>query len=290
MNDLEGIRRCRICRKTRWPAFVVFTALCLQLVVGVYSQPVMAAYGGVAASHADPEIVRIDEKEYLGAAVERDVVLVDDQGVEFTLGDMLDVPVILVLSYYTCDGACTTINDTLRRVLGKVNDWQVGTDYRVLTLSFDHNDTRETLTHFKHHLGHGTALPQGWTVATFREPEDIQRFTASVGYKFFWEPRDRVFLHPSVYLMLAPDGRVTRYLYSASVTANDIEISVTKAYGKELSPSNVINFLMGACYSYNYRDGKYTLNYPMFVAVGALGLGVGSLVGGSVIMKRRQRA
>ena len=133
-------------------------------------------------------------------------------------------------------------------------------------------------------------MPNGWALATFRHPEDIQRLTSSVGYKYFWEPRDRVFLHPSVYLVLSPDGRVTRYLYSASVTASDIEISVTKAYGKELSPSNVINFLMGACYSYNYQDGRYTLNYPMFVAVGALGLGISSLVGGSIIMKRRQRS
>lgn len=265
-------------------------ALALGLVTLTQADPAPAAYGSVPASHADPELVRVDEDRYLGAAPATDTVFVDDRGAEFTLAEMLDRPLILVLSYFRCDGACTTINDSLRRTLQQVGTWKLGADYRVLTVSFDRHDNARTTAAFKQHIAPRGVLPPGWTLARFKHADNIRPFAQSVGYKFMWEPRDRVFIHPSVYLILSPEGRVSRFLYAASVSAKDLELSITKAYGRELSSSNVINFLLGACYSYNYEDGRYTLNTPLFIAAGALTLALTSLIGGTLIMKRRKQS
>lgn len=248
-----------------------------------------AAYGKVPNSTVDSSIMQIDEDKFLGVSVARDYALQDSNGKELLLGDLLDKPLLLVLSYYSCDGACPAINDSLRTTLKGVSSWKLGQDYRVLTLSFDKNDTQENLEMFVHHSGFHDGLPEGWTMARFKNPTDIERLTGSIGFRFFWEPRDRVFLHPAAFVMVSPEARVTRFLYAGSIQASDIGISITKAYGSELSASNLVNFMVSACYSYNYHDGKYTLNYPMFIAVGALGLGVTSLVGGSILMKRREK-
>ena len=246
-----------------------------------------AAYGKVPNSRVDPAILRVDEKEHLGVLIDNKYVFVDAAGREFTMEDLRGKPTIVVFSYYRCDGSCTAINKTLRATLRKVKEWEMGEDYNVLTLSFDPNDTTDSLNTFLEYSGFDKGLPHGWRMATFKNPAEIEELTASVGFKYFWEPRDQVFLHPSVYVVASPEGRVTRYLYVASIKSEDIAVSITKAYGGELLETKVIDFLIGACYSYNYKEGKYSLNYPIFIAVGALGIAISSLLGGSIFMKRR---
>ena len=248
----------------------------------------LAAYGNVTQnSDVDPSIVKIDEKAFLGEKIPAEYVLIDQDGSEFNLGDMLGKPLILALSYYTCDGACSALNTNLKLTLDGVDNWKLGQDYRVLTVSFDRHDTTARLQEFMHKTGF-SEVPDGWKMATFKDPENIKRLTDSLGYKFFWSPRDAIFLHPNVYIMLSPKSRVTRYLYGASIAPEDMGISITKAQGEEQSPANVINFLVGACYSYNYKDGKYAVNIPLFVAAGGLIFGMGTIAVGFSIMKSRR--
>jgi len=247
-----------------------------------------AAYGNVTEeSQIDPKIFQIDEKNFLGGKVIGDYVLQDASGNSFTLGDMPNKPLILVLSYFTCDGACSVINRTLANTLKGVNRWELGKDYNVLTVSFDQHDTPATMHEFRKKMGF-EQLPQGWRMATMQNRKEIDRLAGSIGFKFFWSPRDRTFLHPSVYTVLSPTGQITRYLYAGKVDADDVELALTKAMAGEISPVNIIDFVVAACHSYNYKDGKYKLNIPLFVAVGGLVAGVTLMVGGFMITKRKR--
>ena len=250
-----------------------------------------AAYGAVTTdSDVDPDIVRIDEKANLGQKINYDFILQEADGNEFAMGDLFGKgkPVILALSYYTCDGACSVLNRNLRYTLEGVDGWTLGKDYDVLTVSFDQHDTPATLKAFMKKAGFADGLPDGWRMTTMKSKEDILKLTQSIGFKFFWSPRDAMFLHPNVYIMLSPEGRITRFLYGGSISSDDMELSITKAMGEEISPANVINFVLGACYSYNYKDGKYTINIPLFIAVGALIFGIGLIVFSFLIMRRRR--
>jgi len=247
-----------------------------------------AGYGNVTKnSQIDPDIFRIKEKNFLGSRVAGDYVLRDSSGNSFRLGDLPNKPLILVLSYFTCDGACSVINRTLANTLKGVDRWKLGTDYNVLTVSFDKNDTPATMRAFMHKMGYDN-LPQGWRMATMANRADIDRLAASIGFKFFWSPRDGIFLHPSVYTMLSSDGRIMRYLYAGKVDADDVELAITKAMGGETSPVNIIDFVVAACHSYNYKDGKYKLNIPLFIALGGLVAGIMLMLGGFVITKRKR--
>lgn len=249
-----------------------------------------AGYGKTPEDqHVDPEVVRVDEDKYLGTGVSEDYALTDAAGEKFRLGELFGRPLVLVLSYYSCDGACPTINRNLRELVEGVDSWKLGEDFRVLTVSFDPHDTPASLKMFTKHVGFESGTPDGWHMALLDDPADIERLTGSVGFKYFWSPRDRMFLHPNVYMMVSPQGRIVRYLYGTSVESQDLEISITKAQGNEISPANVVNFVLGACYSYNYEDGKYTINYPLFIAGGGLVLGSGLLIGASIVIKKRKR-
>jgi len=238
-------------------------------------------------SQIDPEIFRIDERHFLGGKVAGDYLLRDASGNSFRLGDLPNKPLILVLSYFTCDGACSVINRTLANTLKGVDRWQIGKDYNVLTVSFDRHDTPATMREFQKKMGF-ERLPQGWRMATMRNRNEIDRLAKSIGFKFFWSPQDRIFLHPMVYTVLSPKGVITRYLYAGKVNADDVELALTKAMGGEISPVNIIDFVVAACHSYNYKDGKYKLNIPLFVALGGLIAGVSLMVGGFMITKRKR--
>ncbi|ATX80100.1 protein SCO1/2 [Mariprofundus aestuarium] len=248
-----------------------------------------AAYGNVTkTSVVDPSILKIEEMKYLGEKADYDFVLQDETGADFKLGSMTGKPLVLAFSYYTCDGACSVINKNLAETLKGVERWKIGQDYNVLTVSFDQNDTPATLANFMKEAGFADGLPDGWKMTTMLKKEDILKLTGSMGFKFFWSPRDAMFLHPNVYIMLSPKGRVTRYLYGGTITPTDMELAITKAKGGEIAAANVIDFVVGACYSYNYKDGKYSINIPLFVAAGALIFGLTLIVGSFSYMKFRR--
>jgi len=262
--------------------------LAMAAVMMIAPGDVQAAYGNVTQdSQINPDVFKIDEGSFLGGKVAGDYLLRDADGNSFKLGDMGDKPLILVLSYFTCDGACSVINRTLSNTLKKLDHWKIGRDYNVLTVSFDQHDTPATMRAFMHKMGF-EHLPQGWRMAIMANRKDIDRLAGSIGFKFFWSPRDRVFLHPSVYTMLSDQGQITRYLYAGKVDEDDVELAITGAMGGKISPVNIIDFVVAACHSYNYKDGKYKLNIPLFVAIGGLCLGVILMVGGFIITKRKR--
>ena len=254
-----------------------------------FANSAVAAYGNVTKdSVVDPSVLKIEEIKFLGEKANYDFVLQDETGADFKLGSMMGKPLVLAFSYYTCDGACSVINKNLAETLKGVDRWKIGQDYNVLTVSFDQNDTPATLANFMKESGFADGLPSGWKMTTMREKTNIEKLTGSMGFKFFWSPRDAMFLHPNVYIMLSPEGRVTRYLYGGTITALDMELAITKALGGEIAPANVIDFVVGACYSYNYKDGKYSINIPLFVAAGGLIFGLTLIVGSFSYMKFRR--
>ncbi|MBF0093187.1 MAG: SCO family protein [Alphaproteobacteria bacterium] len=238
-----------------------------------------AQYPREPESEIDPNLFRIDEKSALGVKLDADLPLVDQEGRGFRLGDLLGKPLVVVLAYYRCDGTCSVVNRDLKNVLADVRRMEMGRDYRVLTITFDKNDNQETLAKFRQ----GLELPDKWLKEwTFALPGDqgaLRRMTDSIGYKYFWSPRDKTFFHPGVYVVLSGEGRASRFLYSTATSARDLELALIDAQAGQIAePRDIINFAVSLCYSYNYKEGRYTINIPLFVGLGALVFGVLALV------------
>ena len=257
--------------------------------IGTNSAFAVAPYSGLATeSTIDPKVVQIDETKYLGSALARDYVLIDTQGREFTLGDMMGRPLILVLSYYSCNGLCPTLNMNLDSVLGEVDRFEIGKDYEVLTVSFDKHDTPESARHFVEAVGIAEDIREGWRLAVLKHREtDIERLTSSVGFKYFWSRADRVFLHPNVLIFLTPEGRVARYLHGTAINKKELELALIDADWDRIADStNVIDMLFGVCYSYNFKEGKYTLDYSIVIGVASLLLGISLVVSSFFVFRK----
>jgi len=256
----------------------------------VASTIVSARYNRSPESEIDPNVFLIDQEEYLGKKINGDLKLLDMTGREFTLGENLSKPMILVLSYYKCDGACSVTNIELLNLLESIERFNIGNDYHVITVSFDSHDNSETMEMFTRELGMPADFKKGWTIARIKDADEIKPFTSSLGFNFFWSPRDRTFFHPSVFIFVTPEGRVSRYLYSSTVSSKDVELALIETAKEQIKPTEITSLVLGFCYSYNYKDGKYSLNIPLFVAVGSLGLGISLFLGSVFIFKKKRKS
>lgn len=241
-------------------------------------------------STIDPAVMQIDELKHLGNRLQFDFPMVDSEGEAFTLGEMMGKPLILLLSYYDCDGSCPTLNRQLLASLKEIDRFDIGPDYRVLTVSFDRLDTPKTLSTFVDKMAIPRSMQQGWRHAMLKAgKEDIDRLTQSIGYNYFWSRSDEMFLHPNVLVFLTPQGRVARYLYGTNLDAGEIERALVDADWERISnSSNVIDILVGVCYSYNFQEGKYTVNYALVIGVSALLFGVGLLLVSFIIYRNKR--
>jgi len=130
----------------------------------------------------------------------------------------------------------------------------------------------------------------GWRHAVLSDAAaGIERFTASVGFRFFWSETDGVFLHPNVLVFLTPEGRVARYIYGMRMDARTVELALIDADWNRIANSTaVFDILTGACFSYNYAEGRYQLNYPLIIGAASWLLGITLMVGGAWAYRRRR--
>ncbi|MEI6560299.1 MAG: SCO family protein [Rhodospirillaceae bacterium] len=257
--------------------------------IGTAAGPVQAQWSPFSESEVDPSLFRIDEGRYLGAKPDPALSFRDDKGQVFTFGDMTGQPLVLVLSYYNCDGTCSVVNKDLGELLKEVRGQVAGRDYRILTVSFDPKDSAESLAAFRSKFEVPAPILAAWRFSLPVNGDDARRLADSIGFKFFWSPRDRVFLHPGVFAFLSAEGRVVRYLYSANSRPLDVELALIDAKQNQIKPGEIFDLALSVCYSYNYKEGKYTLNYPLFIGLGSFVFGILSLLVSILAYKRRAR-
>jgi protein SCO1/2 len=189
--------------------------------------------------------MQIDEPRFLGNRLQRETWLTDTEGRHFRVAEMMGKPLILLLSYYGCDGTCPTMNAELAKVLEKVKRFRLGKD-------------------------------------------GVEKFAGEVGFRFFWSDAAKAFLHPNVLVFLTPEGRVARYIYGTRMDVQTIELAITDADWERIASSTaVFDMITGACFSYNYAEGRYQWNYSLLAGVGSLLLGLVSMGSGALIYRRR---
>ncbi len=214
-------------------------------------------------SYFDASVMRIDEDKYLGAYVP-DVTFTDEGGKKHRLLDFVKgKPTALILAYYTCDSACPILVKGALDATKNLNE-----DFRVLVLSFDKEDTLDSLKAFKLKLGN---VPSSWTFGLMKE-EDIKKLTSSIGYRFFYSHRDKVFVHPNVITFLSPEGEVVRYLYGISPKERDLRIAFAEARGSKITKNSFVDLAFLVCYRYDPNTGKYGLNPTVFFGLAGFGL------------------
>ncbi|RMH80439.1 MAG: SCO family protein [Acidobacteria bacterium] len=214
----------------------------------------------------DVSVVKIQEDLYMGKEVP-DVKVKTFNGEVSLRGFTAGKPTALLFAYYTCDTVCPITAGNLYKVSKGLPQ-----EYRYVVLSFDERDNLQTMENFTRKNFGSSELPHNWLVGLLQK-EDIKKLTQSVGYKFYYIDRDRIFIHPNVTIFLSPEGKVMRYLYGAFLRERDISLAFVDAQREKPTINNLVDLAILACYRYDHSRGRYSVDPTLiFAGMGLLGL------------------
>ncbi len=204
----------------------------------------------------DPQIeIGFIEKQGEYAAL--DTRLINEEGDTVILGDIVNKPVLLNLVYYRCPGTCSPLMWGVSKFIEEV-DLQLGEDYEVLTISFDHTEDIDLgLQKKANYISSldNKSLGEHWKFYV-SDSTNIARLTESVGFRFKWVVDQ--YSHPTGLIALSPEGKVTRYLRGIEFLPFDIKITMVEAAEGKIGPS--INRLLAFCYSYDKDEDSMVFN------------------------------
>ena len=211
---------------------------------------------GARTQSSDPD-VEIGFVEKQGEYAALDTKLINEEGEVVTLGELIDKPTILNLVYYRCPGTCSPLMWGVAKFIEEV-DLELGEDYQVLTISFDHTENIELgLQKKANYISslENKELGEHWKFYV-ADSANIAKLTESVGFRFKWVVDQ--YSHPTGLIALSPEGKITRYLRGIEFLPFDIKITMVEAAEGKIGPS--INRLLAFCYSYDKDQDSMVFN------------------------------
>ncbi len=199
--------------------------------------------------------VGLDEK--LGEYIPLDLTFRDEKGEPVTLAELVTKPTVIAPVYYRCPNVCHFLQGDLARVLPKLK-LEAGEDYQVVSFSFDETEQPELAKRSRdtYYAAMKNKYPeQAWRFLT-GDLETIKRLTDSIGYRFQKVNHD--FLHPVVFLVVSPEGKIVRYLHGTHVLPKDLTLALYEA--KSGKVGTTIRKVVQYCFSFDPEQKTYVFN------------------------------
>lgn len=236
--------------------------------------PALAATG---AAGADEVGAARAESRLAGRAVP-DIPLTLADGRRVQLAELWrDKPLLVTLYYRRCAGICMPFLEWVRDAVRAVGG--LGSDYRVLALTFDAAETTADLRAQAAALGL-LASPE-WSFGVAGK-DAVARVAAALDYGYRLDPATQQYDHNSL-LVGVDRGRVVRALLGTPSGTQRLRELVWELRGSFVSVYRVPGRTLLRCLSFDPLTGKTRLDWGLLLLVlpafGALGLALATFAG-----------
>jgi protein SCO1/2 len=206
--------------------------------------------------------VGFDEKQ--GQFADLDIKLINEDSDTVLLRDIIDKPTILNLVYFRCPGTCSPLMWGISKFIDEV-DLQLGTDYEVITISFDYTESIDLGIQKKANYVNTMKKKDSAKYWQFfvSDSVNIAKLTQSVGFNYKYI--NNQFVHPTGLIALSSDGKITRYLRGIEFLPFEIKITMVEAADGKIGPS--INRVLAICYSYDEKGNQFVFNVTRVSAI-----------------------
>jgi protein SCO1/2 len=199
--------------------------------------------------------IGVDQK--LGKYLPLDLTFNDENGDRVSLRQLIHKPTILAFVYLHCPNVCSLLLQNLAEALNNLPA-EPGKEYLALAVSFDETEKPALALEKKETYLKMIQRPfpkDAWRFLT-GDKENIQKLTDAVGFHFERVKDD--FEHPVLLVILAPDGKIVRYMYGADPLVYDLKIALIEASQGRIGPTiaKVVRF----CFSYDPKANKLVFN------------------------------
>jgi protein SCO1/2 len=236
-------------------------------------------------SLSDDQLLQIKFDQKLNAQVSPDLVFRDETGKQIQFGNYLGKrPIVLMLGYYSCPMLCTL---ALNGAVSTFQDlkWTVGENFDVIFVSIDPNETSQLAAEKKktYLRSYGRGDANGWHFL-IGDKNSIQKLADEIGFHFAWDPAIKQFAHPSGFVVLTPDGKISRYFFGVTYSAAELNSALRDA-SAEKTGSPIEQFIL-LCFHYSPLTGKYGNLVMNIVRGGGIAM---LLVLGAIIFTQQNR-
>lgn len=216
------------------------------------------------------ELEHIGVKEHLDQPLPLDTAFRDHTGHPVRIQQYFDGkrPVVLLFAYHSCPVLCGMILNATVRSLAQ-NKWTVGKEFDVVVVSIDPTDSLERTAAKRQSIvtEYGRGNGEGFHFLV-GEKANIDRLAAAVGFQYEYDERQRQYGHPSVMMLVKPNGQLARYLYGLEFDPNDVRLGLLEASeGRSIS---TVEQVILYCYHYDPQGGKYVLVANRVMQVGGV--------------------
>jgi protein SCO1/2 len=203
---------------------------------------------------------------HLGERLPQDVVLADEFGGERPLARWFgDGAVVMVFGYFNCPNLCGA---TMQDLLAAASEVGLPPDgYKLLVVSVDPSENARVAAakgdSYRRELdgsGIRLAMLTGSAPAT-------KRLADAAGFHFVRDPQ-RGLMHPSGFLVAAPDGTIDRYFFGTHVDPRDLRLALVQASRGEVG--TLSDRIALVCSHFDPVTGKYSGAAMMFVRAGGV--------------------
>jgi protein SCO1/2 len=219
----------------------------------------LALCGAARGAHAS-EIEaqqRADLRERLGERLDHGLQFRDHTGARVSLGQLLDggMPVLLTLNYFHCPMLCdlqlARLGVELRHL---ARDRRLS--FRALTVSIDPHDAAQDALAKRTQLVRETRATFDWRFLT-GSADQVRALARGLGASFAYDARTGQFDHVPATFVLAPDGRIVRYLYGLDIRQRDLRLALLEASAGRVGSS--ADRILLRCFQYDAASGRYSL-------------------------------
>ncbi len=253
--------------KSRIPAGYARNFILLFVLLGAFAGARAQTAGGVGgtgpvgtpANAMPPDLSNIGIDQKLNAQLPLNLPFRDETGQTVTLQKYFrNRPVILSLVYFNCPMLCSQVLSGMTSTM-KLMKLSPGSDYQVLTVSFDPKDTPKAAAADKAQWLERLAKPgakQAWHFLT-GDQDSISKLTAAAGFRYRWDPRSQQFFHATAIMVLTPEGRLSKYFYGVQYSPTDMRFGLVQASDHKIG--SAVDAILLFCCRYNAVTGKYDL-------------------------------
>jgi protein SCO1 len=205
-----------------------------------------------------PNILKgVGFEQRIGTQIPLNATFTDETGKTVQLSNYFGkVPVVLIMAYYRCPVLCSEVMSGATKALKKVG-FEIGDQFKVLTVSFDPTDTPAIATATKQIYMKQWGDPKavaGWHFLTGKEPQ-IKELTDAVGFHYNYDPKTNLFAHAAGLVVLTPEGKVSKYFYGVGFVDRDLRLALVQSSKEQLG--SVTDQILLFCCSYDPATGKY---------------------------------
>jgi protein SCO1/2 len=198
---------------------------------GIFLACVLSLRALAAPGSITPAMPGVSFEQRIGETLPHDAAFRDETGHPVRLGSYFgSQPAILLFGYTRCPQLCSVVSNGTVETLRDLRA-TAGQDFSVIYVSIDPTDTPRDMAALKRRdtgrYGRTGSAP-GWHYLSGEE-NTIRRVADAAGFHYTYDERQKLYAHASGFLVLTPDGRISKYFLGVDYDAKDVASALERA-------------------------------------------------------------